>query len=175
MNNSEISPSFWFYVRLTLLAWFVIVGFDFFIHAGLLAGIYTEPAPFLLPPEQAFVMIPIGYLSFLALAFLLLWLMVKIGIQGWRRGAIFGLQFGVISGASSTLGLFSISTVPPIFLAGWSIGQVVELCIAGMVLGSGLANQRLGRLFIKVLVFVIGAFALTIVLQNVGIAPVVVR
>lgn len=173
MHNSENSASFWFYLRLTLLTWFAIIGIDFFIHAGLLAGLYTEPNPFLLPPEQAFAMIPVGYLSFLALAVLLLWLMAKIGIRGWRQGAVFGLQFGLISGISSTLGLFSIATVPPVFLGGWFLGQVLELCIAGMVAGSGLENRRLGRLFLRVLVFVIAAVVITIILQNVGLAPAV--
>ena len=54
-------------VKIGLLAWLAVIGFDLFLHAGVLAGIYSEPSPFLLPPEEAFRLIPLGYLSFLML------------------------------------------------------------------------------------------------------------
>jgi len=33
-----------------LLGWLAMVGFDFFLHGGLLAGLYIQPDAFLLPP-----------------------------------------------------------------------------------------------------------------------------
>jgi len=48
-------------------AWVLSLGFDLFLHAGLLARLYVEPGPFLLPPMVAFRRIPLGYLSFLVL------------------------------------------------------------------------------------------------------------
>ena len=62
---------------ITLLSWLSMIGFDLLLHAGLLARLYIEPSPFLLPPETAFRLIPLGYLSFLIMAFLMTWLMVK--------------------------------------------------------------------------------------------------
>lgn len=53
---------------ITLLSWLSMLGFDFFLNAGLLARLYLEPSPFLLPPAEAFRRIPIGYLSFLLTA-----------------------------------------------------------------------------------------------------------
>jgi len=163
------------YVKLTLLAWLSMIGFDFFLHAGALAHLYLEPSPFLLPPERAFTLIPVGYLSFLGLAILLTWLMARLGIQGWCQGGVFGLQLGSFALGAFVLGLLSISTATPALLAGWFFGQTLELGIAGMVVGSGFAVPRLGRLFVKVLAFVIGAFALTVALQNVGRALAVPR
>jgi hypothetical protein len=67
-----------------------MLGFDFLLHAGLLAGLYLQPSPFLLPPVTALALIPAGYLSFLLLAVLLVWLMRRLKLAGWRAGAIFG-------------------------------------------------------------------------------------
>lgn len=173
MGNSEQSHSFGTYVKLTLLAWLSMIGLDFFLHAGVLARLYVAPSPFLLPPDRAFILIPVGYLSFLGVAVLVVWLMARFGIQGWRQGAVFGLQLGALSGGAFILGLLSISTAPPALLAGWFFGQAVELGMAGMVAGSGFAVPQLGRLFLKVVALVIGAFVLTVVLQTIGLAPAV--
>jgi hypothetical protein len=175
MCNSEQKLSFATYVKLTLLAWLSMIGLDFFLHAGVLARLYLEPSPFLVAPERAFALIPVGYLSFLVVAVLLIWLMARLGIQGWRRGVVFGLKFGTLSGGAFILGLLSISTAPPALLAGWFLGQTVQLGIAGMVAGSGFVAPQLRRLFVKVLAFVVGAFVLTVVLQNLGLAPAVSR
>jgi len=51
-----------------------MLGFDFFLNAGLLSRMYLKPSPFLLPPERMFKLIPLGYLSFLLMAVLLYWL-----------------------------------------------------------------------------------------------------
>src|SRR5947209_7534433 len=52
---------------ISLLAWLAMIGLDFFLHGGLLAGLYTAPAAFLLPPAQAFSRIPLGYAGFFLL------------------------------------------------------------------------------------------------------------
>ena len=52
-------------LMLIAAAWILSLGFDLFLHAGLLAHLYVEPSPFLLPPEEAFRRIPFGYLTFL--------------------------------------------------------------------------------------------------------------
>lgn len=150
--NTEHSQSshFGFYIRLTLLAWLSMIGFDFFLHAGMLAPLYAKESAFLLPLEQAFALIPVGYLSFLGLAILLVWLMAKLEIQDWRKGALFGAQVGLLAWGSLILGLFSISTASPLLLAGWLLGQTLELAIAGTVIGFGLAQRKMGQLSLKV-------------------------
>lgn len=83
--------SFWRLLSITLLAWLSMIGFDFLLHAGILAPLYANPHPFLLPPEKAFALIPVGYASFLLVVILVVWLMVRLGIQGRQKGVIFGM------------------------------------------------------------------------------------
>ena len=158
-------------LQLTFIAWLSMLGLDFLLHAGLLAGLYLQPSPFLLPPVTALALIPVGYLSFLLLAVLLVWLMRRLKLAGWRAGAIFGLELGGLTWGSFVLGLLSISTASFSLLLGWFVGQTLELAIAGAVVGSGLAGMRLGRLFGVVMVFVLLAVITTIILQSLGVVP----
>ena len=154
-----------------LLSWLSMLGFDFLIHAGLLARLYVDPSPFLLPPETAFRLIPLGYLSFLMLALLLTWLMAKQGVRGRRDGLIYGLKLGGLIWGSLVLGLASITTAENALLLGWFLGQTAELGIAGAVIGSSLSGVSHRRLLTRVIVFVVLSVFLTIVLQISGFAP----
>jgi hypothetical protein len=156
---------------LSLIAWLVMIGFDFFLHAGLLAGIYLQPSPFLLPPLTAAAWIPVGYLSFLLLAVLLVWLMHRLNLTGWRSGASFGLRFGSLVSGAFVLGLFSISTASPTLLLAWFAGQTLELALAGAVVGSGLGGTRLRRLFGLAIVFALLSIVTTVILQSLGVVP----
>jgi hypothetical protein len=158
-------------LRLTFIAWLSMLGFDFLLHAGLLAGLYLQPSPFLLPPVTAFALIPVGYASFLLLAVLLVWLMMRLNLAGWRQGALFGLELGGLAWGAFILGLLSISTASVALLIGWFIGQTLELALAGAVIGSGLAGTRLRQLFVVVIVFVLLSIVTTIILQSLGIVP----
>lgn len=169
-TSSRPLPSIGFLIKLTLLSWFSMIGFDFFLHAGLLSSVYSQPSPFLLPSDRAFALIPIGYLSFLVFDIFLLWLILKLNLQGWKKGAIFGLQVGFLTWGAFSMGLISIATVPPALLIGWFLGQAIELGIAGGVIGYGLTQSKLGRLFVPVLIFVIISIVIAIVLQNIDFA-----
>ena len=154
-------------LKIGILALAAIIGFDLFLHAGILSPLYSEPSPFLLTPEESFRRIPIGYLSFAILTALLVWLMVRMSMQGWRRGLTFGLIMGGTVWGSLTLGLFSISTANPALLLGWFLGQTAELGVAGMVVGSGLAAVRLRSLVVKVGIFFVIMVVAGIVIQNI--------
>jgi hypothetical protein len=156
---------------LTLIAWLSMLGFDFIWHAGLLAGLYTQPSPFLLPLSTAFALIPVGYLSFLLMAVLLIWLMLRLKLTGWHQGALFGLQLGAFTWGAFVLGLLSVTTASYSLLIGWFVGQTLELGIAGAVVGGAFAGVRLRRLFGLVFVFVLLAVMATIILQSLGIVP----
>lgn len=155
------------------IAWLAMIGCDFFLHGGLLARWYVTPAPFLLPPATAFARIPVGYLSFALLAVLVLWVLRRANVSGWRQGGIVGLWIGSLVWGSFCLGLYSISTAPSGLLVGWFVGQSVEVGIAGGVLGAGLSGHALGRLFLVVLAFTVAAFVATIALQILGFAPAI--
>lgn len=160
------------FIRIILLTWIAMIGFDFLLHGGILAKFYMEPSSFLLPPEKAFALIPLGYASFLIMAFLLVWLAVRLEIRGFRSGFLFGLFLGVLIWAAWILGLLSISTANPLLLIGWFIGQSLELGIAGLVVGSSLASKNLFRPFLWIMAFCIVCIIMTILLQSLGFAPV---
>lgn len=158
-----------------LLAWLAMVGFDFFLHGGLLAKLYLEPSPFLLPPDRAFGLIPLGYASFLLLAFSLVWLAPYLSVWGSVKGFLFGLRVGILVWGALVLGLASISTASPALLLGWFVGQAIELGIGGAVVGSALGGRKLRTIAVRVLLFVVGGIVLTVVMQSTGLAPAVKR
>lgn len=153
-------------LRLIFLAWFTMIGFDLFWHAGVAADIYARPDPFLLAPERAFVLIPVGYLSFLLLALLLVWLALQVGVDSARAGATFGLKLGALTWGALLLGLYSIATAPPSVLVAWFVGQTVEMDLAGLVVGHGMRAPRLRGVFGRVLFLVVLLAVAAIVLQN---------
>lgn len=152
------------------LGWLSMLGFDFLLHAGLLAKLYFQPSPFLLSPREAFRLIPLGYLSFLILIILQLWLMIRLKISGWRKGLRFGLKLGGLIWGAFVLGLLSISTAEIELLGCWFFGQMVELGIAGIVIGSGLGGKNLTHLFVIVIGFVLFSIIITVTLQTFGLA-----
>lgn len=153
------------------LTWLAMVGVDFFLHGGLLARFYTRSSPFLLAPDDAFRLIPVGYLSFLILAALLIWLMSRLGITGWRAGIQFGLKIGLLTWGALVLGLISISTADLDLLVGWWLGQSIELGIGAAVIGASNESESLRGITLRVLSFVILLVILTIVMQSFGWAP----
>ncbi|MDH3744018.1 MAG: hypothetical protein OES47_02820 [Acidobacteriota bacterium] len=152
-------------------AWILSLGFDLFLHGGLLARLYVGPSQFLLEPEQAFRRIPLGYLAFLALTLGLYWLLMRLGVRGVIAGFRHGAAVGLVGWGAFAVGLYSISTATLPLLAGWWLGQAVELGLAGAVLGAAANSVPLRRVWsIVVVVFVI-CVAGTLVLQALGLAP----
>jgi hypothetical protein len=160
-------------VALIVLAWLSMLGVDFLLHAALLAGLYSQSSSFLLPPATAFTLIPVGYLSFLLLAFLLTWLMIRLRVAGWRAGVIFGLELGGLMWGAFVLGLLSISTAGVPLLVGWFVGQTVEMGIAGAVVGSGLGGRQLRWLVGMAVGLLVLCASATILLQSLGVVPTI--
>lgn len=154
-----------------MLSWLSMIGIDFLVHGGILAAFYVQPSPFLLPLEKAFRLIPLGYLSLLLSAILVVWLMLRLDVRGWQAGLTFGVKLGLLVWGAIVLGLLSISTGSVELLVGWFCGQTIEFGVAGMFAGSGLSDARLSRLFMAVIALSFLSIIITVVLQSVGIAP----
>lgn len=152
-------------------AWILSLGFDVFLHGGLLAGLYSAPSRFLLGPEDAFRRIPLGYLAFLVLALTLYWLLQRLGVRGAVAGLRHGIAVGAIVWGAFALGLYSISTVTLPMLTGWWIGQTVELGLTGAVLGAAANGVPMKRIWAVVTMAVVACVVATIVLQSLGLAP----
>ncbi len=154
-----------------LAAWALSLGFDFLLHGGILARLYLEPSPFLLGPEAAFRRIPLGHLAFLILTLSLYWALRRLGTHGTAAGFRFGISAAAVLWGAFAAGLYSISTAPLPLLAGWWMGQAVELGLAGAVMGAALGGVPLKRIWALVTVALVACVAGVILLQSLGMAP----
>jgi energy-converting hydrogenase Eha subunit B len=172
-NSTQRSISPWnlFHFKTAFVAWLAMLGFDFFLHGGLLSGFYTGDDPYLLTPLQAFNRIPIGYAGFLLMAAFLVWLAVRLKAAGWWQGARLGLGVGLIIWLSQALGLYSITRASIPLLLAWTIGQSIEMGFAGGLIGIALERHRLRRPFWIALISAVIFVILTVLLQTLGLTP----
>lgn len=154
-----------------LIAWFLSLGIDLFLHGGLFARLYLTSSPFVLPADQAFRRIPLGYLTFLLLTAALFWFCRRLDVRGIRAGWTHGIGLGVVLWGALVLGLYSISTANVPLLAAWWAGQTVELGAAGGVIGGIAAGVTVRRMLFRVTLIVAALLVLTIALQSFGLAP----
>jgi hypothetical protein len=164
-------------VATVVLSWLAMIGVDVFLHAGALAPLYDWDSPFLLRPGEAFVRIPIGYLSLVVVAIALAWLLPRLDARRGRDGALIAGMIGAVAWGALLLGLWSISTAEPKLLAGWWIGQTVELGVGGFVIGSVVGGERLRAVAWRVGALIVVGAASAVILQAIGYAsaPVLVR
>jgi len=158
-------------VLLVALAWIAFLAVDFFVHGGVLARLYLRAGPAILPPMRAFSRIPFGYAGFLLYVLIIYWVMQRSGFAGWKRGARFGLLFGVAWSAGSTAAQYSILAVPTPLLIGWGLGQILEFVIAGSVIGGGLAGATTRRVALVVGALLALLVIVTVALQSTGVSP----
>lgn len=156
-----------------LLAWFAMLGVDFLVHAGLLAGLYARQSPFLLPPVEAFRRIPLGYAGFLLLAVLLAWILPRFNISTLKGAFWFGIKLGAIVWGSFILGLTSISAIELDLAAAWFLGQTLELGVGAAVVQEAAGSNSLRRITLLVFLFVVLAIVITVAMQSFGIVPTI--
>jgi hypothetical protein len=152
-------------------AWILSLGIDLFMHAGLFARVYVQPSPFLLDAEAAFRRIPFGYATFLILTAGLYWLLNTLRIRGAAAGLRYGLGAGALVWGAHVIGLYSISTAAPALLAGWWLGQTVELALAGALLGAAAAGMTARRMWAIVVITIVACLFATVTMQSLGFAP----
>jgi hypothetical protein len=158
-------------IAITLLSWFSQIIFDFFQHAGLFARLWIQSRAAFLPPEELFKRIPLGYLSFLITSSMFAWLIVRLGIFGWKHGAVFGLKIGAFLSCSYVAGMASGFPIKPALLIAILFGGTAQAAIAACVIGSGVGGARLGRLSLKLIAFLILVLIAYFLLQSLGLAP----
>lgn len=166
IETSKANYSISFLIRLVLLSLLAVVGFDLFLHAGILSPLYKGPSTFLLPPEIAFKLIPLGYSAFALLNIMLAWLMIKLNLKGLAAGFKFGLKLGLFIWVALAIGLASIASPPIKLLIGWAGGQSVELGLAGAIFGIGFERRNLKKLGLWCLVIFLVCAMVGILIQN---------
>jgi len=171
MSQERVTSAYTRPLPAVLIAWFLALGVDVFLHAGLFARLYLTPGPFVLPAEQAFRRIPLGYVAFLVLTAGLYWLCRRLEVRGIRAGWWHGSAVGLVLWGGLLLGLYSVSTAGAPLLAAWWLGQAVELGASGAVIGGLAAGMAPARMLLRVTLIVLALFILTVVLQSLGLAP----
>ncbi len=154
-------------VRPVLAAWWLGIGIDLFFNAGLFASLFDQATePGLLSNDELFRRVPVSYAA-LALAVVgLAWVWDRLGVDGWRRGAVLGAGAGVVASALGIVNVWTAIEMSPAFVGAGALVQVVELTAIGTALGrfrSGVdARVR------WVVLAGVGAAVVGIVLQNVS-------
>ncbi|NNF35129.1 MAG: hypothetical protein HKN68_13530 [Saprospiraceae bacterium] len=156
-----------------IISWLSMIATDFLIHGGILASLYMKESPFLLSAELAFIRIPLGYLSFLLLAWLLYYFFKKEWPINKRDGFTQGLTIGAIVWGSMLMGLYSISTIDPLLALGWMAGQSVEMGIGGYFMVFAHHSEKVSKPLKVLGLFFLLMIVITIILQVAGIAPAV--
>lgn len=156
-----------------LLVWFAMLGVDFLLHGGLLAGLYNRQSPFLLPSFEAFRRIPLGFGGLLVLAFLLAWIVPRFNISTWKGAFWFGIKLGALVSGGFILGLISISAIELDLAAAWFLGQTLELGVGAAVVQEAAGSSALRRITLLVSLFVVLAIVITVALQSFGIVPTI--
>ena len=154
-------------VEAVVLAWLFVVGVDFFLNAGLLARVWEEESPFLLPAVDMFVRIPLGYAAFLLWAILVVWLILRVGIRQPLAGAVFAAEVGVLVAVATTLALVSISTVSATVAVAWTATQVAEFAGLGYIGTLALRPDRPERMPLWIVGLTLALVAAGVITQNV--------
>jgi hypothetical protein len=172
LAKAEITPvSRKRFIQITMLAWLAVISLDFLMNAGLLARFYNWDLPGFLSPLKMFQYIPLGYACFLLWSILLVWLMTRLSVSGFRAGAIFGLKVGILLAVAGFLGQMSVFDFPAWMLLLWIVPNTLSFTVAGAVAGTGLAAARLRPLALRVVALFLVCLVGGIVLQNIGPNP----
>jgi hypothetical protein len=153
----------------TLAAWLVFLVLDFLAHAVVLAAWWRATESYWLPPMELFRRIPFGYGAFALLVGTMTWLLVRLrGPQPIVRDALrFGALAGLLAGAGSVMGAYSILPMPASTLVVWTVSTVVESAGAATAAAWTLRAPRPWRRVLLVFALTIALFVIGVVLQNV--------
>ncbi|HEV2226316.1 MAG TPA: hypothetical protein VGR56_05865 [Nitrososphaerales archaeon] len=122
------------FLKAVILAWISSTAIDFFLNGGVFTSYFRSGDSFIVSPSDAFVRIPLGYISLLLLVLVLAYFIDKGSVSTINGGMKMSLIYALVVASSSVLGLWSITVVPAAFLLIWFVDQVLELTVAGTVL-----------------------------------------
>jgi hypothetical protein len=158
-----------FFLRV-LASWLSMITVDLLLNAGLFAKLWFASNSFLLPPQELFRRIPLGYIAFFVQALVFVWLTIMIGIRSWKRGGLFGLKLGVMLNVASVLGLRSGTTANWTILFVWLVGGILLTTTACFM--AGFASERgEKKVLLRSFLFLLVAIIVIVLLQSSGLVP----
>ena len=149
-------------------AWLVFLVLDFLAHAVILAAWWRATEAYWLPPMELFKRIPFGYAAFALFVGTMTWLLVRLrGPKPSMGEALrFGALAGLLAGAGSVMGTYSILDMPPSGLLVWTLSTVVESTGGAAAAAWTLRGPRPWRRVLLVLGLTIALFVVGVILQN---------
>jgi hypothetical protein len=155
-------------VAAALSAWLVFLVLDFLAHAVILASWWRATEAYWLPPMELFRRIPFGYGAFALFVGTMTWLLVRLrGPQPSMAEALrFGALAGLLAGAGSVMGAYSILAMPPSALLVWTVSTVLESMGAAAAAAWTLRAPRPQRRVLLVLLLTLVLFVIGVILQN---------
>jgi ABC-type multidrug transport system permease subunit len=106
---------------------------DLVIHGILLKPTYDATASLWRPMEE--MNMPLMYLVILIFTACFVMIYQMIERKSLATGIKYGLLFGIASGVSMGLGSYSYMPIPMSLAWGWLGGTLVELLVAGVIVG----------------------------------------
>ncbi len=155
----------------TLTAWLLFIGIDFFFHASLFKDLWQQEILAIKPLAELFLLIPLGYLSFLLLTLLIGYLLTRIYKEKppSREAVKFALIFGALYSLSSFLGSFSYLNIPLATLALFNLVPFIEI-FAVIFVYTNLLYARKNKFRKKILIWLLAFLSLIIlgiIIQNI--------
>jgi hypothetical protein len=144
------------------IAWIVFIGIDFFFHASLLESLWQDEIFAIKPKMDLFLLIPLGYLSFLLLTVLVGYSFTKIFQSKPSRNKVLGfaLIFGLLYSTSNLLGVFSYVNIPLKHLIIMNVIYFIEILAVVFIFYIATYRKKVNRiLWVSILTF----FALVII------------
>ncbi len=132
----------------TILAWVVFIGIDFLFHASILESLWQEEIDSIKPTTDLFILIPMGYLSFLLLTILVGFTFTKIypskpeGMQVVRFSLIFGLLYSL----SNLFGLYSYMNIPLKQLIIHNLVYFIEISAVVFIFYKSIYRKNLNKI-----------------------------
>ena len=157
------------FVLVTFLAWLIFLMLDFLAHTVFLNSFWAQDFPAIKSKDELFRLIPIGYLSFLILTFLVGWLYSRLfkANGNTMTGFVFGAIFGGLFSLSTFLGWYSFLSLPPLFLFLVSLVYFVEISGVGLVFGYLLHPASIKKRIRVIVGIIVLGFCSGIILQNI--------
>ena len=132
----------------TIIAWIVFIGIDFFFHASLLESLWQEEIEAIKPAIDLFILIPIGYLSFLLLTLLVGYSFTKIyqSKPSRKEVTVFSLIFGFLFSGSNFLAFIGFVNIPLKNVLIYNLIYFIEISAIVFIFYKTLYNTKIKKM-----------------------------
>jgi len=152
-----------------IIAWLIFIGIDFFFHASLLESLWKEEIESIKPEMDLFILIPIGYFSFLLLTLLVGYSFTKIFQTKPNKNKVIGfsLIFGLLYSVSNLLGVYSYVNIPLKHLIIMNAIYFIEISAVVFIFYKATYRKKLNRLLWNSILTFFALVIIGIIIQNI--------